>query len=427
MNPVDIGLLSAIFVLLIISAMFSLCEISYSAANKVRLKTYEQNGKKQAGRMLKFLAKYDIVITTIIIANTISTVAVASLATVFAINIANYDGFTLYESIAASIGSAVLTIILLVFCEITPKMLAKEKPESIGMAVYPFLLCFYFIFWPFSALFSLWKKLIKKIFRIKSNAAITDEELLTYVEEAESEGGIEKHESTLIKRAIEFEDVDVADIMIPRVEVIAVEKADSLAEIEEKFKEYAFSRMLVYDETIDNVIGILHERDFDKCLEGGKPLVEILQKNIWVPKSMKISAVLRMFQKQKVHMAVVVDEHGGTSGIVTLEDILEELVGEIWDEHDEEEILTRRINDDTFIVNGAENLDDLFETLGIEEVSEEFDSNTVGGFVTELAEKIPLKGEKFNFKTLEITVLKADVKRVLEVKVKLLVEKVEDE
>jgi len=401
--------------------MFSLCEIAYSAANKVRLKTLEQNGKKRAGRMLKFLDNYDKVITTILIGNTIVTVASASLATLLAVSL-----YYTHESIAASVASAILTITLLVFCEITPKMLAKEKPEGIGMAMYPFLWFFTIIFWPFTAIFAFWKKLIKKIFRIKGHAAITDEELLTYVEESEREGGIEKHESTLIRSAIEFEDVDVADVMVPRVEVIAVEKNDTLKEIDDKFKENAFSRMPVYDESIDNVIGILHERDFNLCLEKNSPILEVLQKNIWVPESMKISTVLRMFQKQKVHMAVVVDEHGGTSGVVTLEDILEELVGEIWDEHDEEELLTRRVNDDTFIVQGGENLEDLFETLGLGDGTEEFDSTTVGGFVTELAEKIPLKGEKFTYKNLEITVIKADVKRVLEVKVKLLAEKEEE-
>lgn len=421
MEPVDIGLLIAIFGLLILSAMFSLCEIAYSAANKVRLKTLEQNGKKRAGRMLKFLDNYDKVITTILIGNTIVTVASASLATLLAVSL-----YYTHESIAASVASAILTITLLVFCEITPKMLAKEKPEGIGMAMYPFLWFFTIIFWPFTAIFAFWKKLIKKIFRIKGHAAITDEELLTYVEESEREGGIEKHESTLIRSAIEFEDVDVADVMVPRVEVIAVEKNDTLKEIDDKFKENAFSRMPVYDESIDNVIGILHERDFNLCLEKNSPILEVLQKNIWVPESMKISTVLRMFQKQKVHMAVVVDEHGGTSGVVTLEDILEELVGEIWDEHDEEELLTRRVNDDTFIVQGGENLEDLFETLGLGDGTEEFDSTTVGGFVTELAEKIPLKGEKFTYKNLEITVIKADVKRVLEVKVKLLAEKEEE-
>jgi len=422
MEATDIGLLIAIIGLLILSAMFSLCEISYSAANKVRLKTLEQSGKKRATRMLKFLDNYDKVITTILIGNTIVTVASASLATLLAVSI-----FTEHDNLAASIASVILTIVLLVFCEITPKMLAKEKPESIGMAVYPFLWFFTIIFWPFSALFALWKKLIKKIFRIKANAAITDEELLTYVEEAEAEGGIDKHESNLIRSAIEFEDVDVADVMVPRVEVIAVEIGDTLEEIEQKFKDNAFSRMPVYNETIDNVIGILHERDFSHLTEDGKTLTEILQKNIWVPASMKISTVLRMFQKQKVHMAVVVDEHGGTSGIVTLEDILEELVGEIWDEHDEEEILTRRVNDDTFIVNGSENLDDLLETLGVDVADDEFDSNTVGGFVTELAEKIPLKGEKFNYKNLEITVINADVKRVLELKVKVLATTTDEE
>jgi len=412
MEPVDIGLLLGIVGLLILSAMFSLCEISYSAANKIRLKTYEQNGRKRAGKMIKLLDKYDKVITCILIGNTIVTVVSATLATILFTNLMG-DG-----AVSAAVASAVLTATLLVFCEITPKMLAKEKPESIGMAIYPYLVFFMLILWPFTALFSLWKKLIKKIFRVKENAAITDEELLTYVDEAESEGGIEKHEGTLIRSAIEFEDVDVQDIMLPRVDVVAVEKDDTLKEIDDKFRENAFSRMPVYDESIDNVLGILHERDFQDCLERGKKLTSVLSKNIWVPKTMKISKVLRLLQKQKVHMAIVVDEHGGTSGIVTLEDILEELVGEIWDEHDEEEILTKRINDDTYIVDGSENLDDLFEELGVV-TTREFSSTTVGGFITEIAEKIPVKGEKFEFENLKITVQKADQKRVKEVKIKL--------
>ena len=406
--------LLGIIALLILSAMFSLCEISYSAANKVRLKTLELGGKKRAGKMVAMLDNFDKVITAILIGNTIATVASASLTTMLFVSFMQDS-----PDLAAAISSAILTAILLVFCEITPKMLAKEKPESIGMGVYPFLLSIYYLLFPLTALFMFWKKLIKNIFRIKSAAAITDEELLTYVEEAESEGGIEKHESSLIRNAIEFEDVDVADIMKPRVEVVAVGVEDSLEKIERKFIENAFSRMPVYSETIDNIIGILHERDFRLALTGEKNLSQILKKNICIPQSMKISTALRMLQKQKTQMAVVVDEHGGTSGVVTMEDILEELVGEIWDEHDEEEVLIRRVSDDTFIVSGSENLQDMFEALGVKTLTE-FDSHTVGGFITEVAEKIPLKGEKFTFENLDITVIKADIKRVLEVKIKLI-------
>ncbi|MCL2847958.1 MAG: hemolysin family protein [Firmicutes bacterium] len=419
MEASEIGLLLGIIGLLILSTMFSLCEISYSAANRIRLKTLETAGNQKAGKVLKVLENYDKALTAILIGNTIVTVAAASLATLLAISFVRYDT---QAGLAASIASVALTLVLLVFCEISPKMIAKEKAESVAMGIYPFMMLLYFILWPLTEIFTFWKKLIKKVFRLKQNAAITDEELLTYVEEAESEGGIEKHEGNLIRSAIEFEDVDVVDIMMPRVEVIAVNIEDALKEIDDKFSKYEFSRMPVYSGSIDNIIGVVHERDFQHCIDGKKSLKSVLSKNINVPESMKISTVLRLMQKQKIHMAVVVDEHGGTSGIVTLEDILEELVGEIWDEHDEEEVLMKRVGDDSFVVDGSENLDDMFEALGIK-TDREFDSQTVGGFVTEIMEKIPLKGEKCEFENLAITVLKADDKRVKEIKVKIMVPK----
>lgn len=414
MSPSDIGLLIAIIILLVFSALFSACETAYSAANKVRLRTMESDGSKAAAKMLKKLEKHDQILSAVLTGNNIVNLTAASLSTLLFISLLKND------SLAASLSTIVLTVVILVFCEITPKIIAKENPEKTGIALGLFLTGTMALFFPLTWLFAQWKKLLKKVFRIKSGAGITEDELLTYVETAASEGGIEKHESKLIKSAIEFEDVDVEDIMVPRVHVIAVSDDESLESIKEKFVENEFSRMPVYSGTIDSVIGILHEKDFQKhCLNGEKSVKEVLQHIICVARTMKISVVLRMMQKARVHMAVVVDEFGGTSGVVTLEDILEELVGEIWDEHDEEEILMRRTDEDTFIVSGTESLSEMFDTLGIK-TNEEFDSATVGGFVTEIAGKIPLAGEKISFERLEITVTKANVKRVLEVKIKLL-------
>ena len=264
------------------------------------------------------------------------------------------------------------------------------------------------------------------IFKKKKEQTYTEDELITIVETAEEEGGIKQHESQLIRSAIEFEDLDVDDIMVPRVNVVAIEEGTALDDINEMFASSGFSRLPVYAKTVDSIIGVLHEKDFYQLLrEGGSDIHEKISPCICVSLNMKISKVLRMLQKAKVHLAIVVDEFGGTAGIVTLEDILEELVGEIWDEHDEVEVLYKKIDDNTFLVQGNENLDDMFEELGVE-TREEFDSTSVGGWVTEQMEKIPVAGESFAFENLDIVVTKANARRVLEVKVKVN-EKTEDE
>ena len=416
-DPANIGLLIGIIALVILNSVFSACETVCSAASKVRLRTLEANGNKRASKLLKLLGQYDKMLTTILIGNTVVTVVIASLTTLLFMNL-----FVNNASLATTLSTVAVTVGVLIFCEITPKIIAQENPEKAGMAFYPFLTVLMFMLWPFAALFSLWKKLIKKIFHIEHDMSITEDELITYVETAASEGSIESHASRLICSAIEFEDVDVEDVMIPRVNVIAVSDTDTLDEIKKKFHEHGFLRMPVYSGTIDSVVGTLHEKDFyEYCIEGKKKVGEVLRPNLIVARTMKISVVLRMLQKARLHMAIVVDEFGGTSGIVTLEDILEELVGEIWDEHDEEEILMRRDGDDTFIISGTENLLDMFEALGIKP-AEEFDSTSVGGFVIEILGRIPLTGEKITFSRLDITVTKATARRVLEIKVKLLPE-----
>ena len=356
---------------------------------------------------------YDRLLSTILVGNNIVNIVIASLSTVFFAKIISNDSLSVTVSTIAS------TVALLIFGEITPKSIAKEYPEKFCMTFNGLFKVFYFILTPFNELFMLWKKLIKKVFKLNSSSSVTEDELKTYVEVAESGGEISEHESELIRSAIEFDDLDIYDIMTPRVNVVAVEENESMEEIAQKFVESGYSRLPVYSKTVDSIIGIVHEKDFYFLKENDdKKLSDIIQSSVCVSKTMKISAVLRIMQKAKIHMAVVVDEFGGTSGIVTMEDIIEELIGEVWDEHDEVEVLLKRVDDDSYLVSGAENLETMFEALGVK-VKEEFDSITVGGWVIEQMGKIPVAGEKLIFQNLIITITKATVKKVVEVRVKL--------
>ena len=416
MGTTQIVLLIVLIALIALSAFFSATETAYSSCNKIRLKSLESGGSKRAARALKQLDHYDRVISTVLVGNNIVNITMTSIATVFFIELLRN---TTAEQVAVTVSTIVMTVLVLIFGEITPKTLAKEHAEGWVCAVAPVMSAIMVVLFPINWLFSMWKKLMNKVFKKKEEQPYTEDELITIVETAHSEGGIDEHESQLIRSAIEFEDMDVDDIMVPRVNVAAFEETAPLDEISELFASSGFSRLPVYNKTIDTIVGVLHEKDFYQLLrENGRDIREKITPCICVSLNMKISKVLRMLQKAKVHMAIVVDEFGGTAGIVTLEDILEELVGEIWDEHDEVEVLYKRIDDNPFLVQGNENLEDMFDELDVE-TKEEFDSTTVGGWVTEQMQKIPVSGESFEFENLDITVTKANSRRVLEVKIKV--------
>ncbi len=404
------GFLVAIIALLLCSAFFSSTETAYTSLNRIRLKNMEQNGKrrtsKRAGLVLRQLEKYDKFLSTVLIGNNIVNITMSSLGTIMFVELLSG------KSYATAVSTAVLTITVLIFGEVTPKSLAKAYPERMAMLAAPVISVLSVIFTPLSALFTLFGKL----FKVEKASSFSGEELLTIVEEAENDGEIDEHESELIRSAIEFDDVDVYDIMVPRVDVIAVDDTSTMDEIAQKFETNGFSRMPVYHETIDSIVGVIHIKDFYELhKKGGKELSPILQDNLCVSKNMRISAALRLFQKSKVHLAVVVDEFGGTSGIVTLEDILEELVGEIYDEHDEIEILLRKETDDTYMVSGSYSLDELGSELDMS--FDDFTSSTVGGWVTELTKSIPVIGEVITYRNLEITVTKATSRRITELKI----------
>lgn len=412
MDSGQAGLLLAIIVLIVFSAFFSASETSFTSVNKVRLLNMEDQGNKRASAVLKMSENYDKLLSTILVGNNIVNILATSLSSVlFASLIINN------ASLATTVSTVVMTITVLIFGEITPKMLAKMRPESVAMAFCPILKFFSVVLFPITIIFSGWKALIGKIFKTERTATVTEGELITIVETAESEGELKEHESQLIRSAIEFEDLDVKDIMIPRVNVVAVDDSSDMDAIYNKFTESGYSRIPVFHETIDSVIGIIHEKDFYAILhDGGNSVKDIIQPSVCVSDSMKISTVLRMLQKAKVHMAIVIDEFGGTEGIVTLEDILEELVGEIYDEHDEVEELFRPQPDGSYLVSGNENVDEMYEKLELDP-PEDINSTTVSGYVVELMDKIPVVGEAVENDSLRFEVTKATAKHVHEVRV----------
>jgi len=414
MDPEQYGILIAIVFLILLSAFFGFAETSLSFVNKVRLRTMAESGNKKAARVLRIVDNFDKVLSTILVGNNIVNITIASLSTVlFASLIAN-------ASLAVTLSTIITTVMILIFAEVTPKSIAKEKPETFAMIIARPMQLFIIILMPINAIFMLWKRFIHKVFKLENTDKITGDELLNYVDVAVDEGGINELESRLIKSAIEFDNLDVEDIMIPRVNVIAISDTTTTKKAGTLFTKHGFSRLPVYSGTIDNIVGIIHVKDFlTFCILKEKPIKSIIQPLVCVSECMKINGVLKILQEAKVHMAIVVDEHGGTSGIVTLEDILEELVGEIWDETDEEQVLMKRIDDNTFTVSGSKNLEDMFEALAIK-TKEEFESTTVGGWVMEKLGKIPVVGESFEFDNLNIEVTKANIKSVLEVKINIL-------
>ncbi len=421
-NDSYIWIIIVLLVLLVFSAYFSATETAYTSCNKIRLKSIENNDPKKAkkaGKVLKQLENYDKLLSTVLVGNNIVNIAASSLATVFFVRL-----LVGKEDLAPAISTIVMTVVVLIFGEVMPKTFAKDHPETLTMALLPITSFFIIIFFPITWVLSF----IKKIFKSKKESTVTEDELITIVEEAENEGEIDKHESELIRSAIEFDDVDVYDVMIPRVNVEAVPIDASMEDIAAVFQEKGYSRLPVYRDTIDSVIGIIHIKDFYELYKDNKTDIRsIIQSSICVTRNMKISAVLRTLQKAKIHLAIVVDEFGGTEGIVTLEDILEELVGEIYDEHDEVEVLVRKQSDGALIVSGTENLADLFEILGKNtDTGEEFESTSVGGFVTEQLKRIPQPDEEFMYENLKFTILKADSRKVLEVKVEVINESEEN-
>ena len=414
--PLDGNLLTiyivSLILLVLLSAFFSATETAFTSVNKARLKMISEDGSNGAKKALALTENYDRLLFTILIGNNLVNIILTTIAGVmFGMLIVSNAG------IAEIVSTAVTTVIVLIFGEITPKTLAKESPEKLASFLsYP-ISFFIVILYPLNIIFSGWKLLLTKVFKFNNEDVITEEELLTYVEEASEDGTLDESETELISGAIEFNDVEVGDILVPRVNVIAIEMDTPMDEIKDVFLKNGFSRVPVYKNSIDTIIGMIHEKDFFNAYLGGtKNIKGLITSMAIATEHMKISVLLRTLQKQKVHMATVLDEYGGTLGIVTLEDILEELVGEIWDEHDEVVDYFTKVDDQTYLVDGNAELADFYELFDQDE-DEESDSNTVSGWVIERVGDIPSIGTTFDFNNLEITVVKRNLRKVLEIKV----------
>lgn len=369
------------------------------------------DGNKKAAKTYKMAENYDRLLSTVLVGNNIVNITASSVATVLFIKL-------LGEGKGPTASTVIMTALLLIFGEVSPKVLAKEVPEKYAMFATPFLKVLTVILTPIVAFFMLWKKLLAKIFNFKQDDTITGDELLNIVDEAESGGGLDEDESDLIRSAISFYECPVGDILTPRVDVIAVSKDDSVDEIASVFNDSGFSRLPVYSDDTDDIIGFIHIREFNKyVLTEQLPIASVIKKTVYIAKQMQISELLKLMQQKKTHMAVVADEFGGTLGIVTMEDILEELVGEIWDENDEvvEDFLTQP--DGTVKVLGGAQLDKMFEYLEMDE-DEEAESVSVGGWVLEQLEKMAEVGDSFTYKNLNVTVTAVEQRRVIEVLIK---------
>ena len=409
----SVPILIALVVLIILSGFFSSTETAYSCANRIKLRALSSNGNKRAKQVLDLAeTNYDKLISTILIGNNIVNIVATTLATVLFGLVFKND-----PSTANIVSTVVMTVSILVFGEITPKLVAKTYPEKMAMLFYPAIKSVYYLLYLLNLVFSGWKWLISKIFRFKDDDVVTEEEIMTIVEEAEEDGTLKEEETELIRSVIEFDDLEVGDILVPRVNIVAVEVSSSMDDIKKVFAREGYSRLLVYKDSIDTVIGTIHEKDFfNAYLAGKKGIDGIMQNAFYTTEHAKISDLLKQLQKKKLHIAVVLDEYGGTLGLITMEDILEELVGEIYDEHDEIINYFKDLNETTCIVDGNAPVTETFEKFNLEQ-DESVDANTMSGFVIEQLGIIPHAGYQFEYKHISIEVLKSTVKRVLQMKI----------
>ncbi len=412
----EIGFIAAMVVLLVFSAFFSSTETAFTSFNKIRMKNLAQNGSKRAQLVTKIEGKYDRFLTSVLIGNNIVNIALSSIATLFFIALfENATSSESFEGIATTVSTVVVTVAVLIFGEIAPKVIARQNADKMAMLLAPFINVVIIILMPLSLIFGGWSKLLSLIFRSKEQTAYTEEELITIVDEAEEDGTLESDEGDLIRSAIEFNDVCAGDILTPRVDICAISKDETVPNIAKVFIENAYSRLPVYDEDLDDIIGILHEKDFFIAYHNNnKTITKYLKKPVHVSEHIKIADLLQVLKTKKCHMAVVVDEFGGTMGIVTMEDIIEELIGDVFDEHDEISEDYKELPDGSFIVKCSTELDNFFEKFGIEVNSDDDMPQTLNGFIMKELEAFPQIGDVVFYQGLRIEIKKIGPKRIEE-------------
>ena len=394
-------------VCLMLSAYFSATETAFSSANTTRLRTLAEKGSSNAALALKLLEQYDRLLSTILIGNNIVNIATASIGTVLFVKH--------YGDAGATISTVVVTVVVLIFGEISPKSIAKDCAEKCAMLSAPILQVLIWVLMPLNLLFSLWKKLLAKVFRLNGDSKMSQEELLMLVDEVQQDGSIDRDEGELLKNAIGFSEQEAQDILIHRVDLAALPVTASKEEVAALFTQTKYSRLLIYQDSIDHILGTVHQKDFYVgCGVTDQPLSAIISPPVFALENEPIRLLLKKLQQAKTHVAVVVDEYGGTCGIVTMEDILEELVGEIWDEHDEEEVFLRKIAPDTYAVDAGMDFDDFAEFFRLKTDSEMV---SVSGWVMEQFGRVPVAGDSFSFDDLSIQVTRVENHRIEEIQV----------
>ncbi len=401
-----------IAVLLACSAFFSASETAFSSVNRIRLKNYANQGDKRAEIALKIVTDFDKALTAILIGNNIVNIASASLATIAFTEILG----------PSSVGFAtlVMTVLVLIFGEILPKSLAKENAEKFTLAIARIMTFLIFILKPLIFLFTLIKKGVINLIGNKNgdNPSVTEEELKFIIEEIEDEGVLEEQEGELVRSALEFDEISLEEILIPRVNIVGVKIDDDIENIKNIFMTERYSRMPVFEKTMDNIVGIIHQKDFfNMYLSGGKKISSIVKKPLYFSEYKKISEVMATMQRSKNHMAIVLDQYGGTEGLVTLEDIIEELVGEIYDENDEVVQEFEKIAENRYKISGALAIGNFLENLELDEKTIDTECNSVGGWVMELLEHIPSEGECVSFDNMEIKVTDIDDQQIKSIEI----------
>ena len=394
-------------VCLLLSAYFSATETAFSSANVTRLKMLAEKGNSRAALACRLLERYDKLLSTILIGNNIVNIAMASLATALFVKS--------FGDAGATLSTIVVTVVVLIFGEISPKSIAKDCAENWAMTAAPFLRCLIWLLMPLNALFSLWKKLLARMFHLDGDNKMSPEELLMLVNEVQQEGSIDKDEGDLLKNAIGFSEQTAEDILIHRVDLTALPITAAKEEAAELFTRTKYSRLLVYEGSIDHILGTIHRKDFYVgCGVTEKPLADIVMPPVFALESEPIRQLLKKLQQAKTHVAVVLDEYGGTCGIVTMEDILEELVGEIWDEHEQEETPVRRLGPDSWAVDAGMDLEDFAAQFHIKTDSEMV---SVSGWVMEQFGRVPEQGDSFDCGGLHVEVTQVENHRIGAVRV----------
>lgn len=412
----------ALVLLLLMSAYFSASETAFTSMNLIRIKSLAKDeGNKRAQRAYKLSKDFDKLLSAILIGNNIVNILSTSLATVIFVKWLGNLGVT--------VSTIVMTVLVVIFGEVSPKSMAKESPEKFAMFSAPILRFFIVLFTPIIFVLIKIKELMSKLIRSdEDKMTITENEILTFVEAAEQEGGINEQESELIRSAVEFGDTTAGEIATPRVDIAAIESTADKDEIIKAFIESGYSRLPVYEDSLDNIIGIIHQKDFfSHVFSGDVTLEKVMKKPVFVTKYMKLQDLMKLLQTTKEHIAVVADEYGGVAGIVTFEDVLEELVGEIWDEHDDivEDIID--LGDGSFRINGNIDFDKLAEEFDFEGEHDDDEFTSVSGWVMDELEKIPEENDSFEYNGYSVRVDKTDERRVLEIVMTKLPEAVAEE